>query len=180
MLKPQLLFIALPVILKRRDRRHFLIAGLMLIAYPSHYVDWFKAIQTTKDAHPLTWSASISSMGLEMLIVGLLLTVVALRYARTAPRAKLILTALNPVSHSHDYLVAWEGLATFKMWVFSWVLFIMWYQLKTGNELIYALIGLVVFIRELWKRQVKASPLTKRLVLNGHIFYPRESYVIEQ
>ena len=149
MLTPQLLFIALPVILKQRRRRDFLIAGLMLIAYPPHYVDWFKAIQTTENAHNYTWSASIASIGIEMLIVGLLLTVVALRFARTPSRAKLILTALNPVAHVHDYLVAWEELATLKMLVFSWVLLIVWYQLGTGKELIYALIGLSMFIKEL-------------------------------
>lgn len=177
MLKPQLLFIALPVILQRRARRHFLIAGLMLIAYPPHYEDWFKATQTTEWAHG---TSNLASMGVPMLIVGLLLTIVALRYARTAPRAKLILTAFSPVSRVHDYLVAWEELATFKMLAFSWTLFVVWYHLETRNELIYVLIGLLVFIRELWKRQVKVSPLTKRLVLNDHIFYPREPYVIER
>ncbi len=163
MLKPQFLFIALPVILKQRRRKDFLIAGLMLIAYPPHYVDWFKAIQTTKDAHRLTWSASIGSMGFEMLIVGLLLTILALRYARTAPRAKLILTAFNPIAHVHDYLVAWEELATLKMFVFSWTLMIVWYQLGTGNELIYALIGLSMFIKEVLPQLFYPRKLIRRL-----------------
>ncbi len=146
MLKPQLLFIALPVILKQRRPKDFLIAGLMLVAYPPHYVDWFKATQTTEWAHG---TSNLASMGLPMLIVGLLLTIIALRFARTPARAKLILTALSPVSRVHDYLVAWEELATLKMLVFSWALFILWYQLETRNELIYALIGLSMFIKEL-------------------------------
>ena len=156
MLKPQLLFIALPVILKQLSRRNILFAGSMLIAYPPHYVDWFRAVQTTKNAHQYNWSANVSSLGPIAIVGGLLLAVAVLKMQCTPSRQKLILTALSPLSRVHDYLIAWEELATFKMWAFSWILFVVWYHLETRNELIYVLIGLSVLIRELpYPRVVK-------------------------
>ncbi len=147
MLKPQLLFIALPVILKQRRRRDFLIAGLMLVAYPLHYVDWFKAIQTTEWA---SGTSNLASLGPVMAVAGILLAGAAFSKLECTPSSmKLIFTALSPVSRVHDYIIAWEAFATFKMWTFSWVLFIVWYHLETRNEIIYVLIGLLVFIREL-------------------------------
>lgn len=152
-LKPQLLFIALPVILRRLSRRDLIIAGSMLIAYPPHYVDWFRAIQTTKNEriaeNSIDWSANLSSLGPVAIIAGLVLAVAVLKMHCTPSSQKLILTALSPLSRVHDYLVAWEELATFKMWAFSWILFVVWYHLETRSELIYVLIGLSVLVREL-------------------------------
>lgn len=180
-LKPQLLFIALPVILQQWSRRNIAIAGLMLTAYPPHYVDWFRAIQTTKHAHQYNWSANLSALGPVMMVIGLLLTVGVFYRLRSTPHpAKLVMAILSPVSRMHDYIIAWESLASLKMLLATWGIFIVWYHLETRNEVIFTLLGLGVFIRELLRRKqdkpIDATVWTHRQAIALHIFYLRPPY----
>ena len=171
-LKPQLLFIALPVVLRRLSRRDCLIAIMMLVAYPPHYVDWLKAVQTTK------WTertSNLASLGTPMMIVGLLLAVIAIARISTPTKAKLVLTALAPVSRIHDYIIAWEALATPKMLLMSWGIFIVWYSLETRNEIIFTLIGVGVFIYEMKRRKRAKSSLSVHQ-LAQHMFIPKPVY----
>ena len=144
----------------------------MLVAYPPHYVDWLKAVQTTK------WTertSNLASLGTPMMIVGLLLAVIAIARISTPAKAKLVLTALAPVSRIHDYIIAWEALATPKMLLMSWGIFIVWYSLETRNEIIFTLIGLGVFIYEMKRRKRAKSSLSVHQ-LAQHMFIPKPVY----